>query len=133
MESSKSRARAGLPLGSPVLGPPLPYNFLYGASPPSGKGGVGVLRGGAPRRPRQWPALICSRKGSWGDSFFFQGWDGEAEAVDFKSLFKGKKPSKGKKPDLVLTESVDREDEREHSIEDLIVLERFEDAESRLK
>jgi len=72
-------------------------------------------------------------EGVVGRFFFFQGWDGEAEAVDFKSLFKGKKPSKGKKPDLVLTESADREDEREHSIEDLIVLERFEDAESRLK
>lgn len=53
--------------------------------------------------------------------------------MDFKSLFKGNKPSKGKKPDPALTQSADPEDEREHTIEDLIVLERFEEAEDRLK
>ena len=52
--------------------------------------------------------------------------------MDFKSLFKGKKPSRDK-PVSLETEVEDERDGEEHSIEDLIVLERFEEAEDRLK
>lgn len=52
--------------------------------------------------------------------------------MDFKSLFKGKKAGR-ERPVSPDAEVRDDRDEGEHSIEDLIVLERFEDAESRLK
>jgi tetratricopeptide (TPR) repeat protein len=59
--------------------------------------------------------------------FFFQGWDGETEAVDIKSLFKGKKARQARPA------PEDPDAGREHTLEDLIVLERFEEARDRLK
>lgn len=73
----------------------------------------------------------------------FQGCDGEVDAVDFKSLFKGKGKGKGKgegtgrgtgqTPAWDRPEPAETEDDREHSVEDLIVLELYDEAEARLK